>query len=184
MWMKVLELTEERTVVFIANELHGPCTFRPFVCRRHSKTNCHSRKSIFHYLFGTSAPKREAEVKFHCPFWFPNRKVEVGIHYMYFVLELSLPKRKAELLELNFRFGTWMEKPSRLLTARFGTVAPSGKTQSEIPQFHYWTSHPNRNLDPRQKKKKMETLRTKFVYGWMGVVGGGRGVLYHRSCIE
>ena len=29
----------------------GPCTFRPFVRRRHSKTNCHSRKSIFHYSF-------------------------------------------------------------------------------------------------------------------------------------
>ena len=67
--------------------------------------------------FGTSAPKRKAEVKFHCPVWFPNGKAEVGVHYSFwnfcfqfenrivFPLFVSLPKRKVELWELNFRFG-------------------------------------------------------------------------------
>ena len=84
-----------------------------------------------------------------------------------------------------------MEEPSRLLTIRFGTVAPSGKPQNEIPQFHYSTSHPNRNLDPPppppQKKKKtrrMETLynRNLFMGEWVWLVsvsmGGGEHKYY------
>ena len=38
----------------------GPCTFRPFVRRRHSKTNCHSWKSIFHYSFWNFSSKTKS----------------------------------------------------------------------------------------------------------------------------
>jgi len=50
-----------------------------------------------------------------------------------------------------------MEEPSRLLTNRFGTVAPSGKPQSEIPQFiiqlpikiETWIPPTEKNGDPK-----------------------------------
>ena len=72
-----------------------------------------------------------------------------------------------------------MEEPSRLLTTRFGTVAPSGKSQSEIPQSIIELPIQIETWIP-DEKKRMETLRTKFVYGcmhwaWLVGVSVGRG---------
>ena len=129
------------------------------------------RKSSSTIRFGSQIEKQKLE--FTIRFGTSASNSKSRIVFPLFVLELSLPKRKAELLELNFRFGTWMEEPSRLLTTRFGTVAPSGKPHSEISQFHHWTSHPNRNLDPRQKKKKewRPYERNSFTEEWAWLVG-------------
>ena len=70
--------------------------------------------------FGTSAPKRKAEVKFHYPFWFPNRKAEVGVHYSFW----------------NFCFQ--FEKPNRFSTIRFGTFAPKTKGGAVGVELSFW----------------------------------------------
>ena len=70
--------------------------------------------------FGTSAPKRKAEVKFHYPFWFPNRKAEVGVHYSFW----------------NFCFQ--FQKPHRFFTIRFGTFAPKTKGGAVGVELPFW----------------------------------------------
>ena len=62
-----------------------------------------------------------------------------------------------------------MEEPSRLLTTRFGTVAPSGKPQSEIPQFHYSTSHPNQTWIPHKEEWR------PYEWAWLVGVSVGEG---------
>ena len=69
-----------------------------------------------------------------------------------------------------------MEEPSRLLTTRFGTVAPSGNPKAK---FHYSISHPNQNLDPLQKR--METQRTNE-WAWLVGMSVGGGEHKHYSC--
>ena len=64
--------------------------------------------------FGTSAPKRKAEVKFHCPVWFPNGKAEVGVHYSFW----------------NFCFQ--FEKPNRVSTFRFTPETKGGTVGVEL----------------------------------------------------
>ena len=62
------------------------------------------RKSSSTIRFGSQIEKQKLE--FTIRFGTSASNSKSRIVFPLFVLELSLPKRKAELLELNFRFGT------------------------------------------------------------------------------
>ena len=74
----------------------GPCTFGPFIRRRHPKTNCHSRKSISRSQVPLSvlAPKSKSR---SWSFGTSVSNSKSRMVFPLFVLELSLPKRKAEV---------------------------------------------------------------------------------------
>ena len=72
----------------------GPCTFRPFIRCHHSKTNCQSQKSSFHYLFWNFCSKTKSGSQL--PVSVLASKSNSRSWSSLFILELPLPIRKAK----------------------------------------------------------------------------------------
>jgi len=118
----------------------------------------------------------EAQVGVHYSFWNFRFQFKNPNHSSTLRFETFTPKTKAEVLELNFclehEWKSQVDFSLSILVPLFQVENPKMKFHNSIiqlpiqivPQFHYSTSHPNRNLDPsppppppQKKKKKKKT---------------------------
>jgi len=103
----------------------GPCTFAPFRCRRQSKTNCHSRKSISHYSFWNFRSKTKSGSQVPLSVLAPKSKSRSWSSL--FVLELLLPIRKAESF---FHYSFWNFRSQNERRSCWSLTVMNGRAKS------------------------------------------------------
>ena len=106
----------------------SPCTFQPFVRRRHSKTNYHSCKSIFHYSFWNFRSKTKSGSRFLI--FVLASKSNSRSWSSLSVLDSSAAKTKVEV-DFHYSFTLQIKQQQLEFTIRFGTSAPKTKIESQ-----------------------------------------------------
>ena len=158
--------------------------------RRHSQTNCHSRNSISHYSFWNFRSKTKSGSQVPLSVLVPKSKSKSWSSL--FVLELLLPIPKAESF-FHYSFWNFRSQNERRscwswtfvlehewksqVDFSLPVLEPLLQVENPKAKFHYSISHPNRNLDPRQKKKNGDPtneIRLRMNGRGCGCVLGGR----------